>query len=685
LHSRRRIVVLLILFALACAAVGILWQWKAPGIVRRRLELVTGHRASIAGVSVSHRLEIVIRDVRLAGAPPFESQTLARANKVVVRLRGPGGFWSPSEVIIDDLDIEYLGTAAGDNLRAPSLPAKTGFSASRSAGPDSFPRVTARNVRLRGSLAVAHAPLIEFRVPQAEFERRPDGTVQAALQRLVIDAEGLGSLRVLALSGEYDHHHLSISSGGNVAVEVPGGGVLIENLILTGNLSATKADLDVQRRDGPDKHTLLAGHWQPGIFDVAIDAHDVPLRALGAVAANRAIGLDNAKASVHASIAVDHTRADFEFEGKLSGIDLLHPAIDVVPWRNQAASLSLHGNADLASGRIDLAGGELKALSVPLSFKGWVELVRAPRGSLTLSTPQHAPLPCATLLLGQPAPVKQALLGLELDGKLGLKLAMEFDASAWENLSLDVAVEPRCGVRREADALASMLPILLKPSANGHAPSSLPLSPLHPDFVPLSQMPRHLPSAFLTSEDSKFFRHHGFDMDMIRHALAQDLQNRSFDRGASTITQQLAKNLFLSHRRTLARKLEEAVLTWRLQKLLSKDRVLELYLNVIELGPGIRGVKQAAQVYFGKEVATLTPLESAHLAALTPNPHVLARRFRDGQVDEGWQQRLYDLLGMMNRRGQLSKADLAVARSSRLVLRDLGQDVATHGTHDGIH
>ena len=184
-------------------------------------------------------------------------------------------------------------------------------------------------------------------------------------------------------------------------------------------------------------------------------------------------------------------------------------------------------------------------------------------------------------------------------------------------------------------------------------------------------MPRHLTGAFLTSEDSKFFKHHGFDLEMIRHALAQDLENGSFQRGASTITQQLAKNLFLSHRRTLARKLEETVLTWRLQELLSKERVLELYLNVIELGPGIQGVKQAAREYFGKEVAALTPLESAHLAALTPNPHVLARRFRDGKVDEGWQQRLFDLLGMMKRHGRLSSADLAAARSSKLVLHEL--------------
>jgi monofunctional biosynthetic peptidoglycan transglycosylase len=195
-------------------------------------------------------------------------------------------------------------------------------------------------------------------------------------------------------------------------------------------------------------------------------------------------------------------------------------------------------------------------------------------------------------------------------------------------------------------------------------------------------MSRYVPSAFLAAEDSRFFTHHGFDLEMIRHALAQDLENRSFDRGASTITQQLAKNLFLSSRRTLARKIEEAILTWRLQNLLSKDRILELYLNVIELGPGIRGVKQAARAYFNnKGASNITPLEAAHLAALTPNPHVLARRFRDGQVDEGWQQRLYDLLGSMRRNGRLSPAELAEARSTKLVLRDRSQDGAAPPAH----
>jgi membrane peptidoglycan carboxypeptidase len=158
--------------------------------------------------------------------------------------------------------------------------------------------------------------------------------------------------------------------------------------------------------------------------------------------------------------------------------------------------------------------------------------------------------------------------------------------------------------------------------------------------------------------------------------LVQNLETRTFGRGASTITQQLAKNLFLTPHRTLARKLEETVLAWRLHHLLGKDRILELYLNVIDLGPGIHGVRQASRAYFGKELQQLRPIESAYLAALTPNPHVLARRFRDGHVDDGWRQRLFDLLAMMKRSGRLSAEDLAAARASRLVLRKRDREAA---------
>jgi len=642
-------------------------------MVERRFERITGHRATIGSVSLTLRLDLVAHDVRIAGAPPFESQTLARADRVTLRLGGPGGFWSPSEIAIDGLDIEYLGTSAGDNLRGVRGRKKRGDPAVTSGSRTLPPLIRATRVRLHGSVALPHAPPFAFRVPQVDFQRDPDGKLQATLHHAVIDAQNLGSLRLADMTLDYSRERLTLASKGDVSLDVAGGGTFLAGLDLVAAVRGSEVTFELGTGDSPRTRVVVAAHSNVKTLELKVDADDVELRPLGALLTQRLVGLENAKATLHASTSVDRAslQAEFSLEAKARGVDLLHPAVDTVPWRDQAGSLSLRGSADLATGRIDVASGSIKLLAATLLIRGWLEISRTPRGSLELGTPRHAPLSCAALLAGQAAPVKKVLSGLDVDGRLGFTTALEFDAADWEDMKLDVAVTPICRVRKETAAFANLLPLLLQSTAPVRSATDLPLGPFHPDFVPLANMPMHLTGAFLTSEDSKFFHHHGFDLDMIRRALAQDLENRSFQRGASTITQQLAKNLFLTQRRTLARKLEEAVLTWRLQKLVSKERVLEMYLNVIELGPGIRGIKQAARAYFGKDVAALTPLESAHLAALTPNPRALARRFRDGKVDEGWQQRLYDLLGMMKRHGRLSAADLTAARSSKLDLREL--------------
>jgi hypothetical protein len=675
LSSRRHLTILfalLIILGLGC--VGLLWRWKVPAMVERRLERLTGHHATVGSVTLTHRFELLVHDVRIAGAPPFDSQILARADMVLVRLRGPSGFFSPSQVLIEGLDIEYLGTAAGDNLRGLVGSGKPSAPALARQRPASAPRIEARDARVRGSVAIPHGPRVAFRIPQMDLLRVPDGKLTASLRGAVFDGEGLASLRASILNIDYDRTRLALSSSGNMTVDIPGGGTLLDDLTLDASLHGDEASFELRSGDPSERKMVITGHWSSQTIELTVDTHDLSLRPLGILAARHALGLENTRASLRGWAVVHRPtlRGSFGIDGGMGGLDILARSVDMVPWRSQAGSLAMQGTVDLATGRIDLTGGNLKVLAASLSLGGWLEVSGPLRGSLVLSTPRHAPLPCAALLLGQPTPVQQVLAGMEVDGRLGFKVAVDFDASAWEDMKLDVAVDPVCSVLSEANVVAALLPVLRQASAPMRIPTRLPLGTFHPDFVPLSIMPRHLTGAFLTSEDSKFYRHRGFDLDTIRLALAQDLQNGSFQRGASTITQQLAKNLFLSHDRTLARKLEEAVLTWRLQRLLSKERTLELYLNVIELGPGIHGVKQAAHDYFGKDVASLTPLESAHLAALTPNPHALARRFRDGNVDEGWQQRLIDLLGMMKRNGRLSAAELAAARGSRLVLRDLG-------------
>ena len=130
----------------------------------------------------------------------------------------------------------------------------------------------------------------------------------------------------------------------------------------------------------------------------------------------------------------------------------------------------------------------------------------------------------------------------------------------------------------------------------------------------------HLKKAILISEDAAFFSHKGIDLNELKAALKKDWETMSFSRGASTITMQLAKNLYLNPSKNPLRKLKEIVIARQLEENLSKRRILEIYLNVVEWGRNIYGAEAAARFYFGKSAAALDPLESATLAALLPSP-----------------------------------------------------------------
>src|SRR5262249_24495670 len=139
-------------------------------------------------------------------------------------------------------------------------------------------------------------------------------------------------------------------------------------------------------------------------------------------------------------------------------------------------------------------------------------------------------------------------------------------------------------------------------------------------WVPYAAISPHLKGAVLVAEDINFFSHRAFEMAEIQNALERAIEEGELPGGASTISQQLVKNLWLSPSRSPLRKLEEAILTWQLERALDKRRILELYLNVVELGRGLYGAEAASRRYFGKAAADLTPDEAARLAASLPNP-----------------------------------------------------------------
>jgi monofunctional biosynthetic peptidoglycan transglycosylase len=148
-------------------------------------------------------------------------------------------------------------------------------------------------------------------------------------------------------------------------------------------------------------------------------------------------------------------------------------------------------------------------------------------------------------------------------------------------------------------------------------------------WTPSGSIPPEMKWAVILAEDANFYKHEGIDVKAIKNAIKYDLEKKSFARGASTITQQVAKNLFLSREKTISRKIKEIVLAKRMEEELTKGRIIELYLNVVELGPMVYGIGHGARYYFGKPASALTPRECAFLAAMLPGPRVAYNPYKN--------------------------------------------------------
>lgn len=184
-------------------------------------------------------------------------------------------------------------------------------------------------------------------------------------------------------------------------------------------------------------------------------------------------------------------------------------------------------------------------------------------------------------------------------------------------------------------------------------------------YIPLSQIPPYVKAAMYLTEDKRFFDHGPLRISFIERALRLNLNQRSYVYGGSTISQQLTKNLFLTRSKNLARKLEEAFIAWRMETVVPKSRIFELYLNVIEFGPDIYGIKNAAHFYFDKTPAELTPLEGAFLASLKVSPSKGARFYKTGFPQDGrwWNKRLKYILKVLAENGYISPADVISAHN----------------------
>ncbi len=421
-------------------------------------------------------------------------------------------------------------------------------------------------------------------------------TDQGALKRLAFAGARLGGVGELA----------------GAATRAPDGGWLVR-AARPGVVATARIDHD--GADGQARLDKLAiGEWAA--------ARGLPLGAAATATGSITFGADASGARATVRVDVD-------------GVTIDSPAVARRPIGGMAASFD--GEIGWAGGAAIARGLGVRVGKLHLVFDGSM----APGGAfdVTASLPKIA---CADLLSSLPHALVPHLDGFKVDGEIAGRVQLSGDVDDAGTLALDVDGVNGCRARTDAPlADAASLVRADAPALVGHFVDGrpLPLTNKSPSWRALDSLPSPLVRAFLVAEDGRFFLHHGFDVDRIGHALAADLDAGRFDRGASTITQQVAKNLWLGGERTLGRKLEEAVLAWRLEAVLDKRRILELYLNLVELGPGVYGIQDAAERYFGKVPEELSPDEAAQLAALLPAP-------RRG-MDEFWQKRYRALAARM--------------------------------------
>ncbi len=299
-------------------------------------------------------------------------------------------------------------------------------------------------------------------------------------------------------------------------------------------------------------------------------------------------------------------------------------------------------------------------------WEGWVNgAAYSVRGRIEMEAEQRPfsfqvvldDLPYQDLLDAIPADVVPRLTGVRLGGSLDLEIDLSGDLERLEDLSVSWTGDwSRLWLSHPSDVLQGEPPLeghVFVPESSAGVVQRMVLGPGSPRWVGLEDVPHYLVDALLVSEDISFYRHHGVDTQGLAEAIRENLKAGRAVRGGSTITQQLAKNLFLTRERTLARKVQEAVLAWQLEELLGKDKILEYYLNIIEWGPGIYGVERASMHYFNKSAAELTLREAAYLCTIIPAPVRAYTYYRRGHLSPRWRRNVDELLRRMWRFGYI--------------------------------
>lgn len=400
--------------------------------------------------------------------------------------------------------------------------------------------------------------------------------------------------------------------------------------------------------------------------------------------AEGALGLaEVATASIEArgSLEVDPDEKTFAADGALTlknaAINDARIADGTVRGVDLTARGVLASNGDLKAWT--LTGGAVELGKVRFELEGayeTVELKGGKTGPRVFGTWSIPTVPCGDALTSMPKGLLSKLDGMEMLGTFGAKGSIGFDARMPDKTAVDLNLEQKCRVTK-APPLVSVdrfkEPFELRVYDPKGNPKTARFGPGTPEWVALEKISPKVVDALMVCEDGAFFVHNGFSAGAIRNALIANIKAGKFALGASTITMQLAKNVFLDRRKQLSRKLQEAVLTSWLEQAMSKSELLELYLNVIEFGPNLYGIGPAARHWFGRPASDLDAAEAIFLISILPSPVKRHAMWDRGEPGDGYNAYLKALLKEAHARGKIDDDEYAAAIAKPLVFYKPGQ------------
>jgi len=422
---------------------------------------------------------------------------------------------------------------------------------------------------------------------------------------------------------------------------------------VSGAASARVLEVLVQRDGGGEARSVV--RWardQP--FQVEAGLEGMPLRPLIELLGQR-VGVRATAGSVtgrmNGVLPADLKRGELEVSGRIDGLFLEGTRLasePVGPWRLSGAGTV---DWDRSNREVRLRDGHVgfgENDSLRVNVEGVYEGKRVPRFRAEARVDQLRYQDAVDALppqfsLGDEAP--------RIPGLLDARVRVSGPVRDPEQWVLDVKLD-LAGLRAASKATPFFLrgPFIYRPvDAAGHT-REIWVGPQNPNFVLISDLPRYVSRAVTTSEDAGFWFHPGFDFDEMKESLI-DAAEGSRVRGASTLTQQLAKNLFLSRERTFARKVREALFTVALEASLPKARLMEIYLNIIEWGPGLNGLGEASRHYFGVNARNLSVQQAAFLATIIPNPVKYHAMYEKGRLWPGWQHKVKNLIRKLESNG----------------------------------